>query len=255
MLVDYSDDAVRWFESWAESWELMADAFGQSKPSPNAVKIYAERLNDIPEAGIRAAVEQCIATCRFFPTIAELREAYDAMTTPALPDALEAWAEVGIAVQGRGHVWTNPLARRIAMNIGFQAIASSTKPGVERSQFIQAYREAAKLERGLLRTAPRARALLEAGRLSAQALPSAQLAVTERYKAFQCEKCGQTAQIPSEVDPAKVNCRRCNADPASRREWVEQMAGFRERANEREKAFAAKMPPTLDHPRSPKDAA
>ena len=41
---------------------------------PEAVDIYRELLEDIPDEVLRKAANQCLLTCRFFPTIAEIRE-------------------------------------------------------------------------------------------------------------------------------------------------------------------------------------
>lgn len=45
------------------------------KLSDEAQDVYWEMLRDIPEGKFGAGVRKCLATCKFFPTIAELGEA------------------------------------------------------------------------------------------------------------------------------------------------------------------------------------
>jgi hypothetical protein len=53
-----------------------------SKLSGEAQDVYWEMLKDIPEAKFADGVRECLAGCKFFPTVAELGEA----SMPAIPD-------------------------------------------------------------------------------------------------------------------------------------------------------------------------
>lgn len=58
--------------------------------------IYQELLSDIPYEILAAAAKQHIGSCKWFPTIAELRQAAVGITTAALPErtGTEAWGIV-----------------------------------------------------------------------------------------------------------------------------------------------------------------
>jgi hypothetical protein len=62
----------------------------------NTITIYAELLADIPGDVLRAAAKQHIASSKFFPTIAELRQLALSIAIAALPErtGVEAWGLV-----------------------------------------------------------------------------------------------------------------------------------------------------------------
>lgn len=161
---EITTEQLEWLAVWGECWELMADTFTHSKPSPNALKIYAARLTDISADRLRAVVEQCIATCRFFPTIADLRDAAGMLADGRGETAMDAWEEVRayISEAGRGgfYEWRNPLAERVATAMGLWALRTSSNSGTDRAHFLQAYREAEERERAKRAVVPAARAAL-----------------------------------------------------------------------------------------------
>lgn len=52
----------------------MSAVLPDRKMLPEAVDIYQELLEDIPDEVLVKAVRECLLKCRFFPTIAEIRE-------------------------------------------------------------------------------------------------------------------------------------------------------------------------------------
>ncbi|MCP4986584.1 MAG: hypothetical protein GY928_11180 [Colwellia sp.] len=44
------------------------------KLMPEAIDVYQEMLNDFDDHTVYFAVKECLLSCRFFPTIAEIRE-------------------------------------------------------------------------------------------------------------------------------------------------------------------------------------
>ena len=63
--------------------------------TPQTIKVYQRTLMDIPADVLENAVLHLITTSKFFPSVAEIREAcFGIMTNSAeIPSAFEAWAE------------------------------------------------------------------------------------------------------------------------------------------------------------------
>jgi hypothetical protein len=59
----------------------MAAAFPSVLISEDTIDVFARELYDVPLVLLRRATTQAMESCRFFPTIAELREKIDAMVT------------------------------------------------------------------------------------------------------------------------------------------------------------------------------
>lgn len=59
-----------------EQWLALANAFlyAEKKVSLETQDVYWEMLKGIPEDKFKVGVRHCLATCKFFPTIAELGE-------------------------------------------------------------------------------------------------------------------------------------------------------------------------------------
>jgi hypothetical protein len=52
----------------------LTGVFPSVKIGPDGMETYSELLEDIPDEALIKAMRACLLTCRFFPTIAELRE-------------------------------------------------------------------------------------------------------------------------------------------------------------------------------------
>lgn len=63
-------------EFFNQQFAALASAYTMAnKLSDEAQDIYWEMLKDIPEKAFSYGVRECLASCKFFPTIAELGEA------------------------------------------------------------------------------------------------------------------------------------------------------------------------------------
>jgi hypothetical protein len=67
-------------------------AFPGKEITTETIAVYAHRLSMMPTDAVCAAIDRLMDTSRFFPTIAEIKEA--AAADPTAPLADEAWAEV-----------------------------------------------------------------------------------------------------------------------------------------------------------------
>ncbi|WP_447579980.1 replicative helicase loader/inhibitor [Acinetobacter baumannii] len=68
---------------------------------PTAV-LWEKSLSDIEYGTAEKALLKVLSTSRFFPTIAELREAIADITNPRSIDAMEAWGLIGQAIRKYG---------------------------------------------------------------------------------------------------------------------------------------------------------
>ena len=90
-------------------------AYPQREVAVEALALYARQLDDLPEAEVVDAIYRLIRTAKFFPTVAEIREAtVTGGATEGLAEA--AWTEVRREVSrvgyGRGRELLQP-ARRV----------------------------------------------------------------------------------------------------------------------------------------------
>lgn len=108
------------------------------------VAVYLRLLQDIPPHELQIVVDQCLAECKFLPTIAEIRERWHALTRflPALTGS-EAWGQVQAEITRIGS-WGSPhfedeRIEQAVKAIGWMNICQSETPGVERAHFIKIY--------------------------------------------------------------------------------------------------------------------
>ena len=67
------------------------------------VRFWAGFLSDTPLEIATLALQRLIVTCKFPPTVAEMRESIAAVQYAPMPDAGEAWAEVNRAISQYGY--------------------------------------------------------------------------------------------------------------------------------------------------------
>ncbi len=76
----------------SELMTMLFAGFPQGKPQPETVQVYERMLIDLDYAALKRAVANLLATSRFLPAIAEIRD--EATKGAAEPLALEAWGLV-----------------------------------------------------------------------------------------------------------------------------------------------------------------
>lgn len=110
------------------------------------IQAYARHLLDLDAEVAAVAVKRCIATCRFFPSIAEIREQAAACMDGA-PDAEEAWGIVCAEVRRVGYngkpVFPHARILDAVQAIGgWYDVCSSDNAAADRSHFVKAYQMA-----------------------------------------------------------------------------------------------------------------
>lgn len=118
----------------------------QEKNMKPTLMLWKEMLTDLPYAVALPGMKKLLSTAKFFPSIAEIREACTAMTEPRQLTHDEAWRMVLDAVSKyssykelEGLASLPPMVRDVARNIGWREICMSEQPDVIRGQFRQAW--------------------------------------------------------------------------------------------------------------------
>ena len=150
---------------------MLIASFPSSKASDGTSAVYERMLLDLDHGAALDAIERLIATSRFLPTIAEIREAALAVTVGEVKRGGEAWGEVQRLLARYGAKrydmgWRAPIADPIAAHVvaalGWVALCDSENQVADRARFIDLYDElAARARRGQV-AAPVVKALREA---------------------------------------------------------------------------------------------
>ena len=111
-----------------------------------AAAIWREMLSDTDDETAMIALKRLIATCKFPPTIAEMRESVSAVKYPAFMDASEAWGEVNFAIREYGYnrqdkafsLMCEPV-RLTVQHMGWRELCLSENDMADRAHFIKLY--------------------------------------------------------------------------------------------------------------------
>ena len=133
-------------------------------PDEEALKLWYRMLKDLDGKTVAAAVYKHISSCRFPPTIADIREQCAAMQRSGAKDWLEGWGKIVKAI-GR-HGWCgerealrelrefDPLTADIAAQLGWRNLCESTSQSADRANFRKAYETAAERQKELAKLPP-----------------------------------------------------------------------------------------------------
>ena len=138
-------------ESSAKLLTLARKSFPSSKADAETITLYLAALDDLTYAQIKAGVLKCMNTAKFFPTIAEIREAAESMVEHAnktgKPDAGEAWGEVMKFVMTsspydqRPFPWSCEEVHEAVKRLGTMTLFEMTTDGIPatRGQYMKIY--------------------------------------------------------------------------------------------------------------------
>jgi hypothetical protein len=157
---------------------MMTANFVNYKLMPETVIFYSKILVDIPDEILEAAtLDICSRPGAFFPSVGDWRQkALDIKLNKAgIPSAYEAWEELTGMIGQKGRVeftgeqdekgrylyieippkeWTNKIAERVALQLGWPEFPDGESMSYERHAFIEAYNEACKRVDTDVRTLP-----------------------------------------------------------------------------------------------------
>jgi hypothetical protein len=122
--------------------QALAAAYPRHPFSKGTRSLYMAFLVGLDYEAAHNGVKRHIATSKWFPTVAEIRDAAAAESAPAL-EADQAWPEVLAAVSRYGRNKTpefaDPMISKAVDAVGWDAICNSTNIGVERAHFLRAF--------------------------------------------------------------------------------------------------------------------
>ena len=133
----------------------------QILPNQQAMELWYRELQDIPANVAEAALRKWVATNKWSPTIAELRETAAEVLKGEIPDWGEGWKQVQNAIRFYGRERQksaiesmHPLVGEVAERMGWWNLCMSTNPGADRETFRKMYeifteREQARQQMGL----------------------------------------------------------------------------------------------------------
>lgn len=105
--------------------------------------VYRRMLADLDYPTVNAAVEGLIATSKFLPTVAEIREAAASLTAGPVRAGGEAWGDVLMAVRrfgiNRRPEFADPLTAAAVHALGWRELCNSENQTADRARFIELY--------------------------------------------------------------------------------------------------------------------
>ena len=131
-------------------------------------ELWHRMLADIPFELAERAVVRVLATNRFWPTVAEVRQAAMELSGLRIPTAAEAWGEISKAAMTYGNYRTrealeslSPVVRQTAQYLGWASICQDDE-SVIRAHFLRTYEACAKREQEAAVLPPDIREMLSA---------------------------------------------------------------------------------------------
>lgn len=133
-------------ETKKEVFNLLFSSYKNANDvSAETISAYMLLLADIPFVQLKTGVIKCIATCKYLPSIAEIREAarevIAEVTDSRLKTYAEAWAEVENNVKTVGYygkpAWSTPEIEEAVRSVGWieLCVLESADVNVMRAQF------------------------------------------------------------------------------------------------------------------------
>lgn len=111
--------------------------------SKELVAMYVRLLQDIPSDELQTIVDQAVATSKFLPTIAELRDMRHSLQTVGRLTYVEAWDNVQKAIRRHGYmqkpVFDDAITAQVVASMGWRELCMSETPEITRAQFRDMY--------------------------------------------------------------------------------------------------------------------
>jgi hypothetical protein len=134
---------------------VLVASFPASKVTAETVAAYERMLADLDYQVANAAVERLLATAKWLPTIAEIRESCLALTVGEKTPGGEAWGSVLAAIKGAGYYRTpgvdfqfsDELVLRCVRLMGWRELCLSENMPADRARFIELYDRLAATQR------------------------------------------------------------------------------------------------------------
>lgn len=126
---------------------VLLAGFPTTKASPETVQVYARMLADLEYVVANAAVERLTATSKWFPAVAEVREACMALAVGEPAAGGDAWGAVLAAIRhwgayrtpGKDFEFPDPLVLHCVRSLGWQELCRSENQVADRARFVELY--------------------------------------------------------------------------------------------------------------------
>jgi len=127
-------------------------AYGKDKimPDEEALDVWYGMLKDLDYTACRNAVQELIATLKFAPSIAEIRERASQRLCTPIVDWGEAWGNVLLAIRHYGYpreieamATLDGMTRKCVERLGYQKLCMSENTETDRANFRMIYKQLA----------------------------------------------------------------------------------------------------------------
>lgn len=136
-------------------------------PNEQAMALWFQQLQDIPFKVAEVTLNKWVATNKWSPSIADIREQATEMTQGSVKDWGEAWREVLNAVHAYGSYQQaeameslDELTRQAVKRIGYMSICMSENIATERANFRMVYEQLQQRQKQDAQLPPRLKALI-----------------------------------------------------------------------------------------------
>jgi hypothetical protein len=125
----------------------LAAAYPTNKLDDDSIRVYTRMLLDLDYDAANAAIARLVATCKFPPSIAEIREATLAMVNGEVRAGGEAWGDVLRAIgrygrnrlPGQDFKLEDPVVAECVAALKWRELCDSENQEADRARFIQLY--------------------------------------------------------------------------------------------------------------------
>lgn len=141
-------------------------AYPNAQVTVETIAVYDRLLSDIPPSELQTVVDQCVATCKFLPTVAEIRDKWNSLTAAlGQPSAAEAWGEVLKEIRRVGWIgapeFANPAIAQVVKMMGWRELCSSENVVADRAHFMRMYDQVIERSNEVRKLLPGARDMAE----------------------------------------------------------------------------------------------
>jgi hypothetical protein len=139
--------------------------YPNTEVNKHATLMYVRLLQDIDPADLQTVVDQAVATCKFLPTIAELRDMYHTLHHVGRLTYGEAWELVQKEIRRIGSYskpqFSDETTARVVAAMGWKELCMSEDQGRDRAQFRDMYNALVTRSDTTEKLLPQARAFAE----------------------------------------------------------------------------------------------
>lgn len=152
-------------EETHEALMFMFAAYPNTEWSTATQGVYVKYLADIPVDELRTVIGQAIATCKFPPTVAEIRETWHGLSRVGRLTYGEAWELVQKEIRRVGSYskpqFSDETTARVVAAMGWKELCMSEDQGRDRAQFRDMYNAIVNRDDSAEKLLPQARQLAE----------------------------------------------------------------------------------------------